>query len=98
MRNFTTFTKLFEKLEHTVFSICDSHLITGDHRILIGHNTFNLWATRASSRDVTAIKKQSKYFCLRASGLLVIKTHSSESRGQEEVVCTRVFRPTQPLQ
>ena len=27
-----------------------------------------------------------------------IKTHGSESRGQEEAVCTRVFWPTQPLQ
>ena len=27
-----------------------------------------------------------------------IKTHGSESRGQEEAACTRVFWPTQPLQ
>ena len=25
---------------------------------------------------------------------IIIKTHGSESRGQEEVACTRVFRPT----
>ena len=28
----------------------------------------------------------------------VIKTHGSESRGQEEAACTRVFWPTRPLQ
>ena len=27
-----------------------------------------------------------------------IKTHSDESRGQEEAACTRIFWPTQPLQ
>ena len=27
-----------------------------------------------------------------------IKTHGSESRGQEEAACTRVFWPTRPLQ
>ena len=29
---------------------------------------------------------------------LVIKTHGSESRGQEEAACMRVFWPTRPLQ
>ena len=29
---------------------------------------------------------------------LCIKTHSSESRGQEEAACTHVFWPTRPLQ
>ena len=28
----------------------------------------------------------------------MIKTHGSESRGQEEAACTRVFWPTRPLQ
>ena len=28
----------------------------------------------------------------------LIKTHGSESRGQEEAACTRVFWPTRPLQ
>ena len=31
-------------------------------------------------------------------GYFVIKTHGSESRGQEEAACTRVFWPTRPLQ
>ena len=30
--------------------------------------------------------------------MVVIKTHGSESRGQEEAACTRVFWPTRPLQ
>ena len=30
--------------------------------------------------------------------LYIIKTHGSDSRGQEEAACTRVFWPTQPLQ
>ena len=30
--------------------------------------------------------------------ITLIKTHSSESRGQEEAACTRVFWPTRPLQ
>ena len=42
---------------------------------------------------------------LGAQGLLMlmeskflIKTHGSESRGQEEAACMRVFWPTRPLQ
>ena len=34
----------------------------------------------------------------RATLKLFIKTHGSESRGQEEAACTRVFWPTRPLQ
>ena len=68
MPNFTISITLFKKLDYTVFSTCDSSLITSDHRILIGCNTF-LWATWASSRDVTAIRKIIKIFCLRASCL-----------------------------
>ena len=30
--------------------------------------------------------------------LPAIKTHGSESRGQEEAACMRVFWPTRPLQ
>ena len=60
---FTISTKLFKKLGNTIFSICDSHLITSDHQILIGCNTF-LWVTRASSRGVTTIKKVIKIFLL----------------------------------
>ena len=30
--------------------------------------------------------------------LVLIKTHGSESRGQEEAACMRVFWPTRPLQ
>ena len=63
MPNFNIFTKLFAKLGYTLFSICDSRLITGDHQILIGCNTF-LRAIRAYSRDVTAIKKVLKIFFL----------------------------------
>ena len=37
------------------------------------------------------------YACLHAF-MYVIKTHGSESRGQEEAACTRVFWPTRPLQ
>ena len=55
MPNFTIF-KTVQKLGYTVFSICDSCLITSDHQILIGCNTF-LQATRKSSHDVTTIKK-----------------------------------------
>ena len=29
---------------------------------------------------------------------MYIKTHGSESRGQEEAACMRVFWPTRPLQ
>ena len=28
----------------------------------------------------------------------ILKTHGSESRGQEEAACMRVFWPTRPLQ
>ena len=64
--NFQHLHKAVCKLGYTIFSICDGCLITGDHQIFISCNTF-LQATRASSRDVTAIKKAIKYFCLRAS-------------------------------
>ena len=30
--------------------------------------------------------------------IYIIKTHGSESRGQEEAACMRVFWPTRPLQ
>ena len=63
MLNFTTFTELLAKLGHTILPICDNRLITADHRIPIGCNTF-LWASRASSHDVTAIKKVIKIFSL----------------------------------
>ena len=33
-----------------------------------------------------------------ASHNMIIKTHGSESRGQEEAACMRVFWPTRPLQ
>ena len=67
MPNFTIFTERFAKLDHTVLPICDNRLFTVDHQIPIGCSTF-LRASRASSHDVTAIKK---YFRFRASGLLV---------------------------
>ena len=35
---------------------------------------------------------------LRLNTHLKIKTHGSESQGQEEAACMRVFWPTQPLQ
>ena len=53
--------KAVRKLGYTVFSICDSHLITGDHRILIGCNTF-LQEFKASSRDITTIKNNQNIF------------------------------------
>ena len=61
---------LLKVVHRTVCFVRDGCLITIDHWILIGCNTF-LWATRASSRDVTAINCSSKYFCLHASGLLM---------------------------
>ena len=37
-------------------------------------------------------------FCTTTSNVTIIKTHGSESRGQEEAAYTHVFWPTQPLQ
>ena len=51
MLNFTTFTKIFAKLSYTIFSICDSCLITSDHLILIGCTKF-LQVSRSSNCDV----------------------------------------------
>ena len=73
MPNLIIFTKLFIKLGYTVFSICDGRLITGDHWILVGCNTF-LWASTASSRDVTAIKKAIKIFSL-ACKWSIVRSH-----------------------
>ena len=42
---------------------CDGQLIIVDHRIPIGCNTF-LWATTASSHDVTTINFSIKIFSL----------------------------------
>ena len=36
--------------------------------------------------------------CMASPEYQVIKTHGSESRGQEEAACMRVFWPTRPLQ
>ena len=63
MLNFTIFTELFATLGHTVLLICDNHVITIDHWILIGCNTF-LRTSRASSHGVIAIKKLIKIFPL----------------------------------
>ena len=63
MLNFTTFTKLFTKLGHTIVPICHNCLITIDHQTPIGCNIF-LRASTASSHGVTAIKKAIKIFLL----------------------------------
>ena len=70
MPNFTIFTGLFAKLDHIVLPICDNRLITVDHRIPIGCSTF-LRASRASSHDVTAIKKAIKIFSLACKWSIV---------------------------
>ena len=54
MLNFTIFTELFAKSDHTILPICDNYLITVDHQSPIGCNTF-LPASRASNHDVTTI-------------------------------------------
>ena len=48
------FLNSFAELGYTVCFVRDGCLIAVDRRIPIGRNTF-LWATTASSRDVTAI-------------------------------------------
>ena len=58
-------------------------MITGDHWILIGCNTF-LRAIRASSRDVAAIKKVIKIFSLACKGsvsnlMIVLKYMSRQA-------------------
>ena len=60
---FIVLLKSFAELGYTIQFIRDSRLITVNHRIPIGCNTF-LWASRASSRDVTTIKKVIKTFSL----------------------------------
>ena len=56
MVNLIALSDSFLEMGYSAYFIRDSHLIIVDHRIFIGCNTF-LWATRASSCDVTAIKK-----------------------------------------
>ena len=61
--------------------------------------------SRVRSSYIYAIDTNS-LVALRATKLLLtptqsrdyIKTHGSESRGQEEAACMRVFWPTRPLQ
>ena len=63
MVNLNTLSDSFSKLGYSAYFVRDSRLIIVDHQILIGCNTF-LRATRASSRDVTAIKKVIKILSL----------------------------------
>ena len=63
MPKFTASLKLFEELGYTVWFIRDTRLITIDHQIPIGCNTF-IQASRASSHDVSVIKKLIKIFPL----------------------------------
>ena len=60
--------KSFAQLGYTVCFVYDGCLIPVDCRIPICCNTF-LRASRASSRDVSAIKQLIKYFHLHATGL-----------------------------
>ena len=63
--------KLFAQLGYAVCFVHDGCLIPVDRRIPIGCNTF-LWASRASSHDLSAIKQLIKYFRLHATGLTYI--------------------------
>ena len=63
MVNLIALSDSFAELGYTAYFVCDSRLIMVDHWILIGCNTF-LRATRASSCDVTTIKKVIKIFSL----------------------------------
>ena len=49
--------------------------------------------TTSQSRSMPQLK-----FNIRIYNSFEIKTHGSESRGQEEAACMRVFWPTRPLQ
>ena len=51
----------------------------------------NATSSDAPIRDLADILITDYYWVL-------IKTHGSESRGQEEAACMRVFWPTRPLQ
>ena len=56
-------SKLFAQLGYTVCFVRDGYLFPVDHRIPIDCNTF-VRASRASSREVSAIKKIIKIFLL----------------------------------
>ena len=64
------FTKLFIKLGHTILPICDYHLITIDHRIPIGCNTF----LQPSINDATTIIKIIKTFSLTCNWSISLPT------------------------
>ena len=70
MPKFTVSLKLFEEFGYTVWFVRDTCLIVVDHRIPIGCDTL-LQASRASSRDVNAIKKLIKIFSLTCNWLFV---------------------------
>ena len=59
MVNLIALSDAFTELGYTAYFVCDSRLIIVDHRILNGCNTI-LWATRASSCNVTAIEKSNQ--------------------------------------
>ena len=63
--------KSFAQLGYTVCFVRDGCLIPVDRRIPIGCNTF-LWASRASSRDVSAIKQLIKIFSLTCNWPIVV--------------------------
>ena len=69
MPKFTVSLKLFEELGYNIWFDRDTCLITVDHRIPIGCNMF-LRASRASIRDVSAIKILIKIFSLVCNWLI----------------------------
>ena len=53
------------------------------------------------SPNIIQVCSLQEMYCFRSSTILIrfsIKTHGSESQGQEEAACMRVFWPTRPLQ
>ena len=66
--------------------------------------TYCILSVMKSRLTVVSREAKKKQHARASSGLrdhyseLFIKTHGSESRGQEEAACTRVFWPTRPLQ
>ena len=63
MPKYIVLLKPLVELGYTVCFVRDGCLITVDHRILIGYNTF-LCTTRASNCDVTAINCSITIFLL----------------------------------
>ena len=78
--------KSFAQLDYTVCFVRDGCLIPVDRWIPIGCNTF-LWAPRASSHDVSTIKKLIEIFLLTCNWPIRLQSFSMQVCHDNIIIC-----------